>query len=59
MSDLKKAALRLWREEDGPTAVEYAVLVGIICGGALLALDDFGDRVLALYLAIDTALTFS
>lgn len=59
MSILKKAALRLWREEDGPSAVEYAVLVGIICGGALVALDDFGSRVQALYLALNTALTFS
>lgn len=48
--------IRFLRDEDGPTAVEYAVLLAIISGGALVALADFGDRVHEVYVRIRAAL---
>lgn len=49
---------RLLGEEDGPTAVEYATLIAVICGGAITTLSQFGDKVHVIYVSIQTALTF-
>ena len=51
------AALRLWgvfmhrflkflRGEDGPTAVEYAVMLALIVGAALVGITSFGQATL-------------
>ena len=44
------------RSEDGPTATEYAVFVGVIAMTALIAMGMFGERVDAIYVTIDTAI---
>ena len=43
------------REDDGPTATEYAVLIAVICIAALSTMAAFGNRVTAIYSAIDAA----
>ena len=56
MDAFLKRARRFIREEEGPTSVEYATLLGLIAAGVLVALSAFGDRVYAIYLALHTAL---
>ena len=36
---------RFLREEDGPTSVEYAVMLSLILLGALVAIEGLGTRV--------------
>lgn len=42
----------LLRAEDGPTAVEYAILLAFIAIGVLVSFASFGDRMEAIYLTI-------
>jgi len=56
MAGIIKTIRRFIREEDGPTAVEYATLLGIIAAGALTALSNFGDKVHNLYQQLKAAL---
>ena len=44
-------------EEDGPTAVEYATLLGIIAAGALVAMGGFGDKMNEIYVRLRAALS--
>ncbi len=55
MSVLRQRAKTLLKAEDGPTAVEYAVLLSLIMGAMILTMSTFGDRVNGLYVAIATA----
>jgi Flp pilus assembly pilin Flp len=55
MDRIVKQFKRLMTEEDGPTATEYAVMLGIISAGVIGAMSTFGDGVHAIYLAIDDA----
>ena len=48
---------RLLRETDGPTAVEYAVLLGLIILVAAAAARSIGQSVFGLWAAIDTAVS--
>ena len=48
----------LAREDDGPTAVEYAAMLGIIVAGAIASLSQFGNGVHNIYLTLNSALTF-
>lgn len=41
--------------EDGPTAVEYALLLAMVLGGAIATMSTFGDNVAAMYQTIATA----
>jgi pilus assembly protein Flp/PilA len=39
-----QALRRFLEEEDGPTAVEYAVMLGLILAGCLVAIDLLGGN---------------
>ena len=52
MSVLRQRVKTFLKAEDGPTAVEYAVLLALILTGAIGVLSTFGDGVNGLYLAI-------
>ena len=45
------------RSEEGPTATEYAVLLGVICIGVLSTMALFGDHMNALYVTLAGTLT--
>ncbi len=48
------ASLRLFLlDEGGPTAVEYAVMIGIISAAVIVAMGSFGDKVQSIYVLID------
>ena len=40
--------------EDGPAAVEYALLLALVLGGAIATMATFGDNVNALYETVAT-----
>jgi pilus assembly protein Flp/PilA len=44
MSSVKKALRRFLRNEDGPTAVEYAVMLSLIIVVCLTAVSSMGKR---------------
>ena len=52
MRGLQKRVKSFLKAEDGPSAVEYAILLAIILTGAIGVLTTFGDGVNGLYLAI-------
>ncbi len=41
--------------EDGPTAVEYAVLLAVIMGAMIVTMSTFGEQVNGLYVTIREA----
>ena len=52
MSRLKRNAAEFLRSEDGPTAVEYAVLLALILAGVIATMNAFGGHVHGLYVTI-------
>ena len=52
MNDLRRGIVQFLRSEDGPTAVEYAVLLAVIACGVLVAMGAFGDHMDALYTSL-------
>ena len=52
---LEKGRLFL-RSDDGPTSVEYAVMLGVIVFAAFATLSSFGDTVWGIYSAINDEL---
>lgn len=48
-------ALALLRSEDGPTATEYAVLLGVIAIGVLGAMSAFGMHVDNIYTTLTSS----
>ena len=42
------------RSQDGPTAVEYAILIAVICVAVIGALSSFGVHMDAIYTNIDS-----
>ena len=40
---MKQQFISFWRDEDGATAVEYALIAGLIAVALIAALDAFGD----------------
>lgn len=55
MSVLRQRVKTFLKAEDGPTAVEYAVLLSLILGAMMITMATFGDNVNGLYQAIATA----
>ncbi len=55
MKPLLKQLLPVLRSDDGPTAVEYAVLLGVIAVGTLAAMATFGVKMEAIYTIIASA----
>lgn len=43
---------RFFRDEHGPTATEYAVLIAVICISVISAMSAFGQHMENLYLAL-------
>lgn len=52
-----KDIMRLLRSEDGPTATEYAVLIGVICVAVIGSLTFFGTHMGNIYTIINSALS--
>ncbi len=44
-------------DETGPTATEYAVMLGIISAGVIVAMAGFGDGVDEIYQRLNAAIT--
>ena len=57
MNGLPQLTARLLRSEEGPTATEYAVLLGIIAVAALSSMSLFGDHMNNLYTILNTTLS--
>lgn len=49
-----KALLRFLRDEDGPTAVEYAVMLGLILMAAFVAIRTLGTQTSTTWSNINT-----
>lgn len=56
MNTLKKTLHRFLDCEDGPTATEYAVLLGVICIVALTAMGMFGTHMNDIYVSVASTL---
>lgn len=41
---MKQEIVRFWHDEDGATAVEYALIAGLIAVALIAALGTFGDK---------------
>ncbi len=52
MKNLIRQAARFLVDEDGPTTVEYAIMLGVILFGVLSTMASFGSSVQGLYDAI-------
>lgn len=48
----------LCRDDDGPTAAEYAILLAAIVLVAMVAIGGIGSRVMNVYQAIEDAVSF-
>ena len=48
-------ARRFLREEDGPSATEYAILLAVLVVVAMAAIQGIGSRMMGLYTAINSA----
>jgi pilus assembly protein Flp/PilA len=46
-------ARRFWNEEDGPTAVEYAILLALIVLVAAATIQSIGERMYNIYVNIN------
>ena len=55
MKSLIRRTIELLLQEDGPTAVEYAVMLALIIGVGLATMAAFGAQVEAMYVTIVTA----
>lgn len=53
--NIAKGLRRLAREEDGPTVVEYAVLLGLIVLVAMASIRAIGEKMYLLYEIINAA----
>lgn len=54
---MRKTMQKLWKNEDGVTAVEYGLLAALISGAAVLIITVTGTNLAAVFTAISTALT--
>ena len=49
-------ARRFWREEDGPTATEYAIMLVLIVLVAAATIQSIGERMFVIYENIDSVM---
>jgi pilus assembly protein Flp/PilA len=56
MDSFKNAVIALWQEEEGLTAVEYAVAGGLIAAATVTAFRTLGVTVTGVITGINTAL---
>jgi len=57
MSSLKEKIAKFLKSEDGPTAVEYAVMVALIIVVAITAVTTLGTKVSSTFNSAATAIT--
>lgn len=53
---LTRTLSRLLREEDGPSATEYAILLALLVLVAMVAIRGIGERMFAIYQAINATM---
>jgi len=53
---LQKWLSKLWQDEDGPTAVEYAVMLALIIVVCLTAISTLGNNANATFKTVGTKL---
>ena len=46
---MKNLLVRLYREESGATAVEYAIIAALVGVASIFAINQFGEEVQALF----------
>ena len=44
---------QFWQEEEGATAVEYALIVGLIAVAIIVAVEGIGDHLTTLFTSIE------
>ena len=54
---MKEAIIAFFKEEDGLTAVEYAVAGALVVGGAVVAFDQLGTSVATNITCLDSAVS--
>ena len=54
---MKQQLLKLWRDEDGATAIEYALIVGLIAVVLIVTLSTLGDTIKGFFDSIGTELS--
>jgi Flp pilus assembly pilin Flp len=57
MNGLLQHMARLSRSEEGPTATEYAVLLGVIAVGVLSSMSLFGDHMNNIYTIVNNTIS--
>ena len=57
MNDFRQRVRTFFESDDGPAAVEYAILLALILAGAIVVMSTFGEHVNDLYVAISGAVT--
>ena len=55
MKTLSRRARVFLRPQEGPTATEYAILLGVICGAAFAGFAGWGESMDALYATLSGA----
>jgi Flp pilus assembly pilin Flp len=50
--------VQFWRSEDGPTATEYAVLLGLIVAAVMMAVTGLADWVEGVFNEIPSRITY-
>ncbi len=55
MSVLRQRVKTFLKAEDGPTAVEYAVMLSLLLGAMIVTMASFGENVNGIYEAISAA----
>ena len=53
----RRVLRRLAKDERAVSVIEYAILLGVIVGGTVLAVNQFGDQIEAAITAIGTRVT--
>lgn len=49
---MKQQLLQLWRDEDGATAIEYALIAGLIAAAIMVTVGLLGGRINTLFTSI-------
>lgn len=57
MLTISRCARRLWNDNSGATAIEYALFAALIAGAIIVAVTVLGGTVQALYLDVSTRLS--
>lgn len=53
---MKQQLLQLWRDEDGATAIEYALIAGLVAVGLIAVLTSLGSGLGEFFTSIVTKL---